>query len=80
MISRRRGSAVGDFKNLRDDTCDRRVKFEQASLVENHRHAGRGDGFGHRGKIEDSRRPDVEIPALSQKVRQRRGSLRIRLL
>ena len=39
---------------FRDDRRDRRFEIEQAALIEDHGHGGRGDDFGERGEIEEA--------------------------
>jgi len=46
----------GEF---RDDSSDWGFEIEQAALVEDHRHGGRGDDFSQRSEIEDTRGRDL---------------------
>ena len=67
-----------------DDADDGRFEFEEAALVEEHRHRGGGDSLCDRGYVEERCRLDVNVPTLrlaqgrllSQRARQGWGTLR----
>jgi len=53
-----------------DDTDDRRFQFEEAALVEDHRHRGCGNCFRDRRNVEQRCGFDVNILALSRRARR----------
>jgi len=60
------------------DAGDRCVKFEEAALVEDHRHGRSGDDLGEGGKIKESGGHDRRIPTSRKSVetlRQAQGRL-----
>ncbi len=46
--------AAGVGQEFGDDADHGGFEFEQAALVEDHRHGGGGDGFGDGGEVEES--------------------------
>ena len=60
---------------FRDDAGYGNFEFEQAALIEDHRHRRGGDNFGKRRQVEESGRLHFRIPALWHRTRQGWGTL-----